>query len=363
MTTLCLSMIVKDEISNMKKCLDSIKDYISYWVICDTGSTDGTQEFIKDYLKDIPGELIQHEWVDFATNRNMALEAARDKSDYIIFLDADDQFEIKDKSIFKKLKEKVYGVNIKHGTITFFRPHILKNNFKCKWEGVLHEYLLPLEPCKQENLEKIILHTSCTGNRSRNPNKYLDDAKKLEEAIAKEPNNIRYVFYCAQSYKDHTFTDPKTEYVDKAILYYDKRIRMGGWIEEQYISAIEIGKLLTRFYPEKIEEIESAFIRAYNILPTRVEALTYLSGFCREKNMFQKTYFYAKLGFNIKRPQDGLFIEDACYDWKIQDELAIGAFYLGKKQEAFTLNKYLLSCGKLPQNQVERINNNLKFCL
>ena len=42
--TLCLCMIVKNEAKIITKCLDSISNYIDYWVISDTGSTDGTQE-------------------------------------------------------------------------------------------------------------------------------------------------------------------------------------------------------------------------------------------------------------------------------------------------------------------------------
>ena len=37
-------------------------------------------------------------------------------------------------------------------------------------------------------------------SRSKDPNKFQQDAAILEEAIKKEPNNSRYVFYLAQSY-------------------------------------------------------------------------------------------------------------------------------------------------------------------
>ncbi len=33
--------------------------------------------------------------------------------------------------------------------------------------------------------------------------KYLKDALVLEEAVKEEPNNSRYVFYLAQSYRDY----------------------------------------------------------------------------------------------------------------------------------------------------------------
>ena len=49
MKNLSLCMIVKNEANIIKECFDSVIKFIDYWVICDTGSTDGTQEFIKNY--------------------------------------------------------------------------------------------------------------------------------------------------------------------------------------------------------------------------------------------------------------------------------------------------------------------------
>ena len=43
---LCLNMIVKNEMANLERCLGAVADHICCWVIGDTGSTDGTQDFI-----------------------------------------------------------------------------------------------------------------------------------------------------------------------------------------------------------------------------------------------------------------------------------------------------------------------------
>jgi len=50
MTKLCLCMIIKNESKIIKKCLNSIADYLDYWIISDTGSTDGTQDIIKSFF-------------------------------------------------------------------------------------------------------------------------------------------------------------------------------------------------------------------------------------------------------------------------------------------------------------------------
>ena len=49
-TTLCLCMIVKNEAPVIRRCLDSVRSLIDYWVIVDTGSTDGTQDIVCNVL-------------------------------------------------------------------------------------------------------------------------------------------------------------------------------------------------------------------------------------------------------------------------------------------------------------------------
>jgi hypothetical protein len=47
--TLCLSMIVKNEVATLPRLFESCRELVAYWVICDTGSTDGTQELIRQH--------------------------------------------------------------------------------------------------------------------------------------------------------------------------------------------------------------------------------------------------------------------------------------------------------------------------
>jgi glycosyltransferase involved in cell wall biosynthesis len=56
---LCLNMIVKNEMANLGRCLAALADRIGCWVIGDTGSSDGTQDFIIAFFaeRNLPGEL------------------------------------------------------------------------------------------------------------------------------------------------------------------------------------------------------------------------------------------------------------------------------------------------------------------
>ena len=93
--TICLNMIVKDESTVILDTLRNITKYIklSYWVISDTGSSDNTKEIITSFFKElnIPGELVEHKWIDFGHNRTQALQCAFNKSDYLLIFDADDK--------------------------------------------------------------------------------------------------------------------------------------------------------------------------------------------------------------------------------------------------------------------------------
>ena len=91
--TITLCMIVKDENHpHLLECLDSMKNHIDYWVICDTGSTDGTQDIIKNYFKEagIEGELHEIPWEGFGKCRTESIKLCDGKADYAWVIDADD---------------------------------------------------------------------------------------------------------------------------------------------------------------------------------------------------------------------------------------------------------------------------------
>src|SRR6476620_10524485 len=96
--TIGLCMIVKNETKVIRQCLESTLPLIDYILVVDTGSTDGTQEMIRDFLAHhkIDGAVIDEPWRDFAYNRSFALERLRDivQVDYALVIDADDTVEL-----------------------------------------------------------------------------------------------------------------------------------------------------------------------------------------------------------------------------------------------------------------------------
>ncbi len=72
--TIGLCMIVKNEVSVIERCLASVRPWLDFWLIVDTGSTDGTQAKILEVMADMPGELHERPWRNFGANRTEAIK-------------------------------------------------------------------------------------------------------------------------------------------------------------------------------------------------------------------------------------------------------------------------------------------------
>src|ERR1700719_1626969 len=78
-STICLCMIVRDDAAVIERCLTSVRGVIDSWVICDTGSTDATQDVVRR----------EREWQNFGANRTELMALARGRADYLLLLDPD----------------------------------------------------------------------------------------------------------------------------------------------------------------------------------------------------------------------------------------------------------------------------------
>ena len=83
--TVGLNMIVKNEQNIIETCFNSVKDYIDYWTIIDTGSTEDTKKIITAFFETnkIDGIIYDREFVNFEVSRTEALKLAKGKTDYI----------------------------------------------------------------------------------------------------------------------------------------------------------------------------------------------------------------------------------------------------------------------------------------
>ena len=325
--TICLNMIVRDESSVIRRCLDSVKPLIDYWVIVDTGSNDGTQEIIQETLKDIPGELHELPWKNFAHNRTEALALAKGKGDFALLIDADEQVVIEKGFLPPDKNEQVYITDIHYKTAVFHRELFVNNHLEWYWEGILHEQIY----CRSK-LEKVIVAKNVynlstpDGNRSMNPRKYQIDAELLEKAILEEPENARHVFYLAQSYAC-------AEDWASALKNYERRVKMGGWNQEVYYSLYAKGYMQDRMGVDMHERIDS-YAKAYQYRPTRAEPLFRIASIYFTSGHYALARIVAKFGMVIERPSDSMFVEPAIYQFGLRMLYADCCRALDERQEA-----------------------------
>lgn len=354
--TICLNMIVKNESHVITRCLESVKDVINYWVISDTGSTDGTQDIITNYFDQhrIPGILTEDPWKNFAHNRNLALAHAQGKGDYILFMDADDYLDKKPGFRFGNLTADNYLLKIHYANHDYANTKLIRSALPWKWQGVLHEYLQCAVPTRSETLPgDYCIRASTEGARNSNPNKYLDDAKVLEKALIDEPLNTRYRFYLAQSYRD-------AGKFAESLNNYQKRVDMGGWEEEVFYSLLEIAKNKQRLNHSGTETLE-AFLKAHHYRPQRLEAIYEVVKKCRINGNYHLGYQLGQDARYTPTPNDILFLDKPIYDWCFRDELSICAVYANQPQEAAKMMETLLRSPLTPDGQKPRLEANLTF--
>jgi len=365
MHKLTLSMIVKNEAPNIERCLESVAPFINYYVICDTGSTDNTKEIIKNFFdkKGIPGEILDHEWSDFGTNRSKAIAACEGKTEWVMMIDADDF--ITGKLPVDKFDSNLdgYVVRIKRGPFEWYRAQLF-NIGKKKWwyEEPLHEYAICEQPMNIARLEgDYAWEVRTEGCRYRETNgddreKYRRDYHILRKYLDENPDQPRKQFYLAQSAFDaHMFDIAETE--------YEKRANMGHWVEEVFYSWVRVG-ICRELLNKPIGEVIDAFMKAYEVLPNRVEPLYHMSCIYRKHNRPRDAFIMASYGLSVPMPQDQiLFVDTSNYLWGILDEVATTAAHVGKHHMGLMACEKLLSEPHLPDDQRERVQNNKNLYL
>ena len=281
---LCLTMMVKNEVHIIERCLDSIASLVDYWVICDTGSTDGTQKIIESYFEraNIPGELHQHEWKNYGHNRTLTLESAQGKADYLLLADADYIFHVHNTDFKKHLNAVAYYYYNISNSLKYQMLKLLKGDEEWRYVGVTHEYI---DCTSQSNYKSEIIHDIHVEERYDGGNresKFDNDINLLTHGLIDEPHNQRYMFYLARSYQD-------TQQYESAIKYYQMRIDEGGWVEETFYSYYSITCCLIHL-KRPLGEIMEAALHGYEIRPTRLESLYELIRYCRKHQHHQIGY-------------------------------------------------------------------------
>ena len=348
-SSICLCMIVKNEAAVIERCLASVRGLVDYWVISDTGSTDGTQDLIRAAMDGVPGELHEDPWQDFGHNRSLNLEHARDKADYLLLIDAD--MVLRQNGELPELTADSYM--IRHGGDTEYRnKRLVRGSLPWRYIGSTHEYLTTGRPDHELHLDELVVdHFADGGSRA---GKYERDMRLLTADLERDPGNARTVFYLAQTWRD-------LGQRDEAIAMYRRRTAMGGWPEEVYFSLLQIGELLADAgdWPAAMD----AFVEAWEFRPQRLEALYELASRLRVRGQHQAAYALASAGIGEPQPDDVLFVRPWVYRWGFLFELSISAYWVGDFLVSVRACDKLLAMPDLPDLHREQTIANREMSL
>ena len=350
-----LMMIVRNEAHVLARCLESAKPLVDWWVIADTGSTDGTQELINTTLAGLPGRLVERPWVDFGHNRQEVLELARESphrspEDYAVWIDADEEFRDVPADL-GELGQDGYVLAVVEGSTRFGRIGMVRLDRPWTWRSPVHEYL-DLPGAALGELDRPTILGEHVGARSLDPDKYRKDVTLLAAALEADPADPRLEFYLAQSWRD-------AGELDRALAAYRARSdNPAGWDQERWYALFQVAVLRERL-GHPVAEVEEALLDAHQACPWRAEPLVELARLERGRERFAVGLLYARAAAGLPMPgHEALFVDTEAYTWRVWDELAVNAYWAGEYAESAGAARRAL--GVRPDDA--RLRANLEWC-
>lgn len=379
-TKICLTTICKNESKVIERMLNSVYTLLDAYCVVDTGSTDNTIEIVENFFKEkgIPGKVIQIPWENFSTSRNKAIEEGKKIIEELGFSDChffwsdcdetlniDSRFNVQ---IFKEnlLKFDGANVNVTYGSQKYHRQQFYNSNLDWNWVGPVHEVLTcskenPMNPTI-EGLEVLVKADGHSWSTSIQE-KYEGHAKILEEHVAKDPTDTRWVFYLAQSYRDAG----GEENLKNSLKWYEKRSHMtGGYWEEVYYSLFMIASIKS-VLSYSVNEVLESFRKCTRANRNRIEHFMPIILHYQNEKDWDSAYVYSSYAVEMcgMMPRNSsLFISVDDYMWKCYELHALSCWYTGRKEDAAKWFRKLWKCverGIVPQTEVNRIRENKKY--
>lgn len=353
-----LCMIVKDEVAGIAKTLESVRPHIDRWLILDTGSTDGTQALVRTVMAEVPGELHEAPFVDFATTRNAVMDLAGTDCEYILWLDAEDCLHGGD-NLRRFLEQGPqaaladgFFLTMRMASNAFRSIRLVRSRAGWRYRGVVHEVLMAPEGHGSRQLipDVAITHERQQESAERTRARWERDRELLFQAIAQNPLDTRATFYLAQTYRCLGM-------IPEAIATYRRRVELGGWQEEVYCSLMAIADMSSTVgiqWPE----VQQLYLEAHAMAPHRAEPLCAIADHYVKEQAYALGYVFALRAYEIPYPeQDILFVDAGTYTWRAADLLATTAYYVG----AFALGAKAARQALAASPDNPRLQANLRF--
>ena len=359
--TICLCMIVRNEAEVIERCLSSCRELLAYWVICDTGSSDGTQERIRAGLDGIPGELHELPWVDFGRNRSELMSLAYAKADYLLLIDAD--MTVAQTEQLPALTADAYLLRQGDAQFSYRNKRLVGGALRWRYVGSTHEFVECLDAEQSvEHLDALVIEHH--GDGGSKADKFDRDRRLLEAELRENPDNARAVFYLAQTCRDiATLRSDQQALVDSAG-WYERRTRMDGWPEELYCAWHQLGVVNEQLgsWPAAAD----AYMAAWEARPQRFEAVHDLVVGLLAQRRYHSAYRFTRLAARkpgLRVPEDILFVSPWIYEWGLLFQHTIAAYWCGDYDGSISACKRLLACEGIPDDYRQLTTANLQYAV
>lgn len=393
--------MVKNEAAVIERMLESVYKHIDYWVIQDNGSTDGTQDIIKNFFesKNIPGVLYYEPWQYPGYNRNHTLQHCLNSNhgcEYILRMDADEILEVDDNFDWDVIRtHDAWNMVARSGNYDYYRMWLWKAGLPWYFaDDKRHEtiHMKDNAPYTVGMLPAGFRHVLLPGGITwENPYKFFIDALELENQVVTKQNctDLYHLFYIGKSYNDtvnvETFpfkVDHAKEIVRRATFYFEQYIKkhfpnypnINLFKSQPKAEYVYYGMYLIGNMNESVGNIDVAveyWKKAFNFDPIRNEAILKLCDHYlgREDNI-PDLYLYSNIGVRNKYPfpeKRIVWVEKDAYSdtgWRMLDHFAVAAYHMGYYEECKSASELLLSDvykHLVPEGHRPRIEDNLRL--
>lgn len=220
---LCLVMIVKDEAATIRDVLDAAKSFVDQYAILDTGSTDGTQEIVRDALRGASGTLFEEPFVgcsfkdaphlnsiiDYAATRNRALDlAASCGAVFSLMLSGDEYLRGGDKLREHLERHRDSNVDCFHVRLlasgdALYPQRVLRAVSAWRYEKAVHE--VPFNRVDSGAQTEVIPGVTVEHDPSDEERRYENIFERhipvLHAMLDEDPNDEHALRYLAQSWE------------------------------------------------------------------------------------------------------------------------------------------------------------------
>ncbi|HXW85801.1 MAG TPA: glycosyltransferase, partial [Candidatus Bathyarchaeia archaeon] len=242
---LVVVIMIKNEAQRIVETLQPFVDGgITSYVVFDTGSTDGTQEIVRNFFSDKKGvtwHLREEPFVDFATSRNHALDIAEELFPHALFIIMPDaEWYIHNAAgLLQLCKEWVdmpgdcHLIRLVSNNLDCQHGRLIRAHTETRFKGSVHE-VITKQAIEYVPADIYFLYNPTKKGDAKSRDRWQRDLGPLLRDYDNDPQDSRTVFYLAQTY--HFLGEVKN-----ARHYYKKRIKLEGYSEETFIAMYRIG--------------------------------------------------------------------------------------------------------------------------